>query len=118
LRLQRDESRLLVFAEEDWKSDMGCLYYGAQGMYKFDDRTLSHLRTVIASKLLRHESFVFTWNEGESQRTIWLHPSLALDFTFDGNDDLAVNRAWIEALSSLANGPAGLHLVSEPTEAG
>lgn len=93
---------------------MGTLIYGTVQTYEFEDRLLAHLRSVITMKMLRHESFMFTWNEGPVQRTIWLHPSSQLVFEFDCAEGLGLNREWVEVLSDLANGPSGLHIVEEP----
>lgn len=95
---------------------MGSFRYGSHQIYQFDDRTLAHLRDVITSKLLKHESFLFTWNENEMLRSIWLHPCSSIEYAFEGRAAIPVNRSWIKELASLANGPTGLHLVSEPVE--
>ncbi|WP_427870359.1 hypothetical protein [Leucobacter luti] len=93
---------------------MGSLSYGGTQSFEFEDRLLAHLRSVITMKLVRHESFMFTWNEGTVQRTVWLHPSSQLVFEFDSTEGLGLNREWVERLSDLANGPSGLHIVEEP----
>lgn len=93
---------------------MGTFHYGPQGSFEFDDRTLVHLRSVIVAKLIRQESFVFSWTEGDVQRSVWMHPSMHLTFTFEGSEEHELNRAWLEALAELANEPAGLRLIPEP----
>ncbi|MBK0417427.1 ATP-dependent DNA ligase [Leucobacter sp. CSA1] len=93
---------------------MGYLHYCQQQIYRFDDRTLAHLRTVISNKLLQQESFVFTWNDTGLQRTIWLHPSMSIVFEFESAVTPDLNREWLQALGSLANSPTGLRLVDEP----
>ena len=47
---------------------MGTLYFGARHEFPFEDRTLNHLRSVIASKLIQHESFALTWEDEGVQR--------------------------------------------------
>lgn len=93
---------------------MGKLYYGSQTVFEFDDRTLLHLRSVIVGKLVRQESFVFSWVDDGMQHSVWVHPSMHLVFTFDAETDRELNRAWLETLAELANAPAGLRLVPEP----
>lgn len=93
---------------------MGNLYYAHQQVFGFDDRTLAHLRTVILGKFTMQESLVFTWNDSGQQRSLWLHPSQTLYFEFDSNATSELNREWVEALTTLANSPAGLRLIDEP----
>lgn len=93
---------------------MGTLLYGPGESFPFDDRALAHLRNVIVNKLVRQESFLFTWNDHQTQRSIWLHPASSLEFSFESVEVQMINRAWIEELTALANGPAGLHLTPEP----
>lgn len=95
---------------------MGALHYDGLATFTFDDRTLTHLRTVILSKLNLQESFAFTWSEGDHQRSIWIHPSLALHFEFDEVTTPPINPAWVDALMALANAPAGLRVVAEPQQ--
>ena len=41
---------------------MGMLVYGFNGeSYEFDDRTSSHLKIAIVTKLRRHEAFLLSW---------------------------------------------------------
>lgn len=93
---------------------MGAIRYGSKHVYEFDDRTLAHLRLVITSKLLKQESFVFTWEHDDCERTLWLHPSCMMSFEFSGPDKHELNREWLELLLAHASSPTGLKLVSEP----
>lgn len=93
---------------------MGYLHYGADERFQFEDRILTHLRTVILGKLNLHESLVFTWSAGGKQHSIWLHPAVQLRFEFDSDSTPELNPAWVELLQGLANSPAGLRLISEP----
>lgn len=93
---------------------MGYLHYGPHHIYRFDDRTLAHLRAVITAKLLLQENFVFTWNDSGLQTTLWLQPAVVLVFEFESAATPELNRAWLEALKTDANSPAGLTLVDEP----
>lgn len=93
---------------------MGYLHYGPSQIFRFDDRALTHLRTVIMAKLLLQESLLFTWNDAGIQRSIWLQPAVPLQFEFEAAETPALNRAWVEELSVTANAPSGLHLLPEP----
>lgn len=92
---------------------MGYLHYGDQ-KFQFEDRVLTHLRTVIAGKLVLQECFMFTWRREEQQHSIWFHPTNMLHFEFDAAVTQPINRKWVEALAALANSPAGLKLIAEP----
>jgi hypothetical protein len=99
---------------------VGKFIYGTPAIsVEFDDRVLAHLKLVIVAKLRRNESFTFSWeystNQGSGHSSIWLHPAIALQFDFYGKKDPTLNREWLEELVQLANTPAGLRIVPEPT---
>lgn len=93
---------------------MGVLKVGSTQSYNFDDRVLAHLRFVITNKLMKQESFVFTWLDDGTESSIWLHPSVDLTFEFELEEKQHLNRAWVELLLAHANSPGGLRLVEEP----
>lgn len=100
---------------------MGKLIYGIPDVsVEFDDRVLAHLKAVIIAKLRRNESFTFTWDtdaeHGGGRRSIWLHPSIPLQFEFFGSREPNVNRGWIEELVKSSNSPGGLRVVPEPAQ--
>ncbi|PRI12629.1 hypothetical protein [Leucobacter massiliensis] len=95
---------------------MGTLHYDSSHRFQFDDRTLAHLRAVIVSKLGHQESLLFTWTSKDTQRSIWLHPTIPVQFEFDEGEVPPLNRAWLEELTATANAPAGLRLLPEPAE--
>ena len=100
-----------------WGQSMGKLHYGMNGsVFEFEDRLLHHLKLVIANKLRKGESFLFTWQTSECGEgaTLWLHPSIPLHFTFESIEGVEINKEWAEILSFLANRPGGLTLVKEP----
>ena len=99
---------------------MGKFIYGTPSItVEFDDRVLAHLQVVILAKLRRGESFTFSWDyssaNGGGHSSVWLHPAIPMQFDFVGKKDPALNRAWLEELVQLANTPAGLRIVPEPT---
>ncbi len=97
---------------------MGQLIYGAVGtIVEIDDRALAHLKVVIITKLRRNESFAFSWDEelasGSGRSTIWLHPSVGIQFKFYGTRQPSMNKLWLEELMNSANSSGGLHLLPE-----
>lgn len=97
---------------------MGLLFYdGEDRPIRFDDRTLAHLKVVIATKFRRQESFTLSWKHGEEEpvgrTTIWLHPTIEMRFVFDDVDAPELNRRWIEELMQSANSTGGITLIRE-----
>jgi len=100
---------------------MGKFTYGTSSMsIEFDDRVLAHLRCVILGKVRRGESFAFSWEystaAGNGHSSIWIHPTISLQFDFFGSKEPRLNRAWVEELVRLSNTAAGLRVTPEPTE--
>jgi len=97
---------------------MGRIRYDATSTVEFDDRVMAHLQLVIGQKLRRNESFWFSWSNpvgsGSGRVSIWVHPAIPLEFTFSGNRNPTINRAWVEELILVANSPTGLRVVDEP----
>jgi len=99
---------------------VGKFIYGTPSIsVEFDDRVLAHLKVVILAKLRRQESFTFSWEytsaQGSGHSSIWLHPAIPLQFDFYGKKDPTLNRVWLEEMVALANTPAGLRIIPEPT---
>ena len=86
---------------------MGQLVYGmGDARVRLDDRTLAHVKTIALMKLRRNESFALTVrrdNDSEGRTTFWLHPSIALQFSFDSDQVGEVDRALLEELMHEAN---------------
>jgi len=100
-------------------SIVGKLIYGSMATsVDIDDRVLSHLRIAVMTKLRRGEPFMFDveMGEGLGRRSLWIHPSVPLQFHFHGSRGPRINRAWVEALLQTAGSPGGLTLVPEPPE--
>jgi len=100
---------------------VGTLYYGnARTPIEIEDRALAHLKFVILSKLRRNEGFGFSWvkavDAGSGRTTIWISPSIPLQFDFSDPGRPQLNRAWLEALNQQAATSGGLSLVDEPAE--
>jgi hypothetical protein len=97
---------------------MGTLTYGSgRSVLQIDDRLLVHLRLVILSKLRRGESFAFNWDHGTGGEvlnvTVWIHPSIDLEFAFGSEMDGEINRQWADHLMQSANSVRGLIVVPE-----
>lgn len=99
---------------------MGKLIYGRREI-EIEDRTLAHLKIVMLTKLRRNESFAFNHindvESGSGRSTVWVHPSVPLQFNFYGNRTPELNREWVEALLMSANTPEGLKVLPEHPEA-
>ncbi|GEK86563.1 hypothetical protein GCM10007198_05570 [Microbacterium aerolatum] len=107
--------------DERYRSVMGTLFYDSCGdPIHIDDRTLAHLKVVIATRMRRHESFTLSWQHPEEEpggrATIWLHPSIPLRFVFDQPDPPALNARWIEDLMNSVSSTGGISLVDEAVE--
>ena len=94
---------------------MGTLIYDGADGFTFDDRVLAHLQAVIATKLRRREGFLLLWPErtGGAEptlRSIWLDPSISLQFVFARPVLPDLNRDWLTILTEKANSNGGLHL--------
>jgi len=99
---------------------MGRFSYGAKITADFDDRVMAHVQTVIAAKLRRGESFLFTWidddSTGDGRTTIWVHPRADLGFKYFGKRPPSINRAWVEQMMLAANSVTGLQVMPEPPD--
>lgn len=84
----------------------------------FEDRLLNHLQIVITTKLRRGEAFTFMWKDdtsiGDGRTMVWLHPAASLAYKFYGSRRPAINPAWLEALTIVANSSTGLYVIPEP----
>lgn len=98
---------------------MGKFIYDAQIRVDFEDRLLAHLQMVITSKLRRNETFAFMWKDdmsiGDGRTVVWLHQNSSIVFKYYGGRTPQLNRAWLEALTHVANSPSGLYVVPEPS---
>jgi len=100
---------------------MGTIYYGGSDTpISIEDRTLAHLKVLIASRLRRGEGFTLSWrhpDEQEGGRTaIWLHPAVPLRFVFDEPELPPLDREWLEQLANSVSLSGGIELVPEPFE--
>ena len=100
---------------------MGKFIYGTPSIaIDFDDRVLAHLKVVILAKIRRGESLLFSWEytaaAGSGHSSVWIHPTIPLQFDFLGSKEPRLNRAWVEELVRLSNTPAGLRVIPEPPE--
>jgi len=97
---------------------MGMLFYGGNSVpIEIEDRALAHLKVVIAMKLRRNESFTLSWQhpptDPTGRTTIWLHPSIPLQFVFDEPEPPELSTEWITALANSANTSGGIRLLPE-----
>ena len=90
---------------------MANMYYGAQpAPIEMPDDLLAHVKVVIATKLRRHESFMMSWThpDGTGRSSIWIQPSIPLQFVFDSPEPPKLNRALLASLAASANANSGL----------
>lgn len=100
---------------------MGTLYYGALGTaIDIDDRTLAHLKVVIATKLRRDERFTLSWRHPDGQArgrtTVWIAPSIPLRFVFAEPERPELDHEWIEVLAAAASSNNGIELTPGQVE--
>jgi hypothetical protein len=95
---------------------MGALVYDDDRQAELEDRTLAHLQVVIVNKLRRRESFPFTWSDERRTVTVWINPSIPLEFIYHGNRRPRLNRTWLEELALSASSTGGLVVLPEPPE--
>jgi hypothetical protein len=98
---------------------MGTMLYGLPpAEVPMDDRVLAHLKVVIVSKLRRNESFLLSWElseeQGPGRKSVWMHPSIPLQFEFDENKPPTLNTAWLEELARASMSVDGLRIGPEP----
>ncbi|AQX81958.1 hypothetical protein BWO91_02960 [Plantibacter flavus] len=86
---------------------MGQLVYGTgDARVRLDDRTLAHVKTIALMKLRRNESFALTVRQDsttDGRTTLWLHPAIALQFSFDSDEVGEMDRALLEGFMHEAN---------------
>ena len=95
---------------------MGVLHYADQAIV-IDDRTLSHLKIAVVTKLRRGESFTLSWTHGvgepRGRTTIWMQPSIPIRFEFDEAEPGPLSRDWIEQILRSSNSTGGIQLTAD-----
>ncbi|WP_343923047.1 hypothetical protein [Rhodoglobus aureus] len=96
---------------------MGQFVYGAGAKYDFTDRTLAHVKVAAGLKLRRQESFYLSWvkpaSEGSGRVTVWLSPSIPVQFQFKTPHPEDLNRVWLKALAMTALSDRGMVVLDE-----
>ncbi|MDN4615769.1 hypothetical protein P5G50_15055 [Leifsonia sp. F6_8S_P_1B] len=96
---------------------MGRLIYGASQEYEFDDRTLSHVKIAIVTKLRRHESFLLNWQippeQGGGRMSLWISREVSMAFVFSGSRPPKLNDRWMEALLHSSQRTGGMFIMRE-----
>jgi len=96
---------------------VGALFYGSTEPITIDDRTLAHLKVLIASRLRRGESFTVSWrhpaDQAEGRTAIWLDSSIPLRFEFADPVMPELNKEWLEQLASSVSLSGGIELLPE-----
>ena len=94
---------------------MAKLFYGTSvEPITVDDRTLAHVKVVVATKLRRGESFTVSWTHGAGEptgrTTIWLQPAIPLRFVFDSEQPETLDQNLLKRMANDANSSRGLSL--------
>jgi hypothetical protein len=94
---------------------VGKMIYDGTSAFTFDDRVLAHLQIVIGAKLRRREGFLLIWTDRTTLpegalHSIWLDPSISIQFAFTGTTMPEIEREWLEILTEKANSSPGLRL--------
>ena len=101
---------------------MGKLIYGVGREYEFDDRTLSHVKIALVTKLRRHESFLLNWEipveQGGGRMSLWISREIPLAFVFNGSRPPALNERWMEALLQTSQRTGGMVIMPEDSVEG
>ncbi|WP_426624679.1 hypothetical protein ACPPVW_00840 [Leifsonia sp. McL0607] len=96
---------------------MGKLIYGNSREYEFDDRTLSHVKIALVTKLRRHESFLLNWEipveQGGGRMSLWISREIPLSFVFSGSRPPTLNERWMEALLHTSQRTGGMVIMTE-----
>ena len=97
---------------------MGRLIYGYTAQeYEFDDRTLSHVKIAIVSKLRRHESFLLNWQvpseHGGGRVSLWISREIPMAFLFTDSRPPKLNERWMEALLQSSQRTGGMQIIPE-----
>lgn len=99
----------------------GTILYGSPPHeIRMENRMLAHLKIVIVGKLRRNEPFLLTWDrsagEGSGRTSVWMHPSIPLQFLFVESRPPNLNPEWLELMAQAAQSNDGLRLMPEPPE--
>ncbi|NQX18325.1 hypothetical protein [Rathayibacter sp. VKM Ac-2857] len=96
---------------------MGQLIYGPGTVYEMDDRTLAHVKLALTAKLRRQESFLLSWpigvDQGSGRASLWIAPSIPLQFRFSGGRPPTINKPWVVAMLETSHNDRGLVILPE-----
>ncbi|MGG7463291.1 hypothetical protein [Plantibacter sp. YIM 135347] len=89
---------------------MGSIIYGSAAQHiVIDDETLCYIKTVAVLKLRRNETFTISCDRPDHGRlSIWVHPSIGLQFEFDGPASTTLDRERLEHMMSEVNSTGDL----------
>ena len=97
---------------------MGRFIYDSNLTVTLEDDVLAHLQAVVGAKFRLQQPFYLSWRHpahtGESRTTVWLAPSIPVQFSYRSSHATALDRDRINALFAQANSTSGLLLVIDP----
>lgn len=78
---------------------------------------LAHVKVAASTKLRRHECFLLSWDiepqHGSGRVSLWVSPSIPLEFRFAGSRVPELNHLWLEVLMETGGSSRGMVLTSE-----
>jgi hypothetical protein len=94
---------------------MGQFIYGSLIKVTIHDTTLAHLEAVVGARFRRDEPFYLSWcwqvNTGESRTTVWLHPTISVQYRYLTTRRPALDRDRIAQMLLEANTTPGLRIM-------
>lgn len=94
---------------------MGRFIYDSDLTVTLDDDVLAHLQAVIGAKFRLQQPFYLSWRHpahtGESRTTIWLAPSIPVQFSYRSSQAPTLDRDRINSMLTQANSASGLLLL-------
>lgn len=97
---------------------MGRFVYDSTLTVVLNDDLLAHLQAVIGAKFRLRQSFYLSWDypasTGLNRTTVWLTPSIPVQFSYRSAGIPALDRQRLNDLFAQANTPDGVRLKVEP----
>nr|WP_315267198.1 hypothetical protein [Microbacterium lemovicicum] len=92
---------------------MGTFFYGTMfDPVAMPDDILAHVKAIASVKLRRNECFMLSWRyagaEEQGMTSVWLQPSIPLQFSFDSSAPTRLDPAVLHRLSEAAFSTNGL----------
>lgn len=114
--MTRHRESLRIGLRTSYRELVARLIYGAFRA-AYDERTLSHVKIAIATKLRRHECFLVTWEvpveHGSGRISLWMSREIPMAFEFSESSPPPLNQHWLEALLLSSQRTGGMIVMRE-----